>query len=262
MSGERIIPLAGGRFGILTVPAATATARPPAVVLINVGVVHRVGPFRQQVQLARQLAAAGHPVFRFDLPGIGDAALSATSPAQVIDDVFDRLDRELGSQGFIVGGICAAADLGWMAAHADPRVRGLLLIDGIARPGRWFRIGQLRLLLTRPPRDWLRIVRRQLSPRDAPGEADYRYWPDAGDEPVQLAAMLGRGVRVLGIYTGGAAHYFVHPRQFDATFGSAARHPLACFEWWRDVDHLFMAGADRRRLHDRVVDWCKSVKPL
>ena len=58
--------------GIVTEPAAKHTSPSlPAVVILNSGVIHRVGPNRIYVALARDLAALGFPVLRFDLSGIG-----------------------------------------------------------------------------------------------------------------------------------------------------------------------------------------------
>lgn len=261
MTNERIINLDGGRFGILTEPTAHDPAR-ATVVLFNVGLVHRTGPFRQQVQLARHLAALGHPVLRYDMPGIGDSAYSSTPAATIVSAIFDLLTAQIGSRSFIVGGICAAADLGWNVARADPRVAGLLLIDGVARPGSWFRIGQSKLFLTRPAHSWPGMLLRRMGAKAEPGEEQFRDWPEAGNEPAELAALLERGVQVLALYTGGIAHYFLHPRQFDATFGAAAKHPRVEFEFWPECDHLVMAQEDRQRLQRRIGDWCGKLKPL
>jgi len=58
-------------FGVLT--RTSTSADRPVVVIFNAGAVHRVGPNRVSVTLARELAAAGLAVLRFDLEGIGDS---------------------------------------------------------------------------------------------------------------------------------------------------------------------------------------------
>src|SRR5262245_15562072 len=58
--------------GIVTEPAA-AVAPGVGVVVVNAGVVHRVGPNRMSVRLARALAARGFLAARFDLSGLGDS---------------------------------------------------------------------------------------------------------------------------------------------------------------------------------------------
>ena len=74
----RELPVLLGRrkslVGILTEPQQAAGARErPAVVILNAGIIHRVGPNRLHVQLARALAQAGVTVLRFDMSGIGDS---------------------------------------------------------------------------------------------------------------------------------------------------------------------------------------------
>ena len=67
----------GSLAGIITDPPAHAReASRPAVILLNAGLVHRVGPGRLYVRLSRRLAAHGFVVVRFDLSGIGDSPFS------------------------------------------------------------------------------------------------------------------------------------------------------------------------------------------
>src|SRR5580692_4150321 len=63
-------------LGVLTEPEG-AQARPevPAVLWLNAGVLHHVGPFGWYATLARRLAAQGVLSFRFDLSGVGDSPL-------------------------------------------------------------------------------------------------------------------------------------------------------------------------------------------
>jgi len=46
--------------GILVRPAFECPAQRPTVVILNTGIIHRVGHHRMYVTLARQLAASGH----------------------------------------------------------------------------------------------------------------------------------------------------------------------------------------------------------
>jgi alpha-beta hydrolase superfamily lysophospholipase len=102
-------------FGILAKPAA-ATDK-PAVVLLNAGSIHHVGPHRLYVRLARELARRGHPVLRFDFEGIGDSILRAPGRenhpyvSHPVEDIRAALDylRAEGSQRFILVGLCSGA---------------------------------------------------------------------------------------------------------------------------------------------------------
>jgi alpha/beta superfamily hydrolase len=59
--------------GIITdPPEAERDPQRPAIVCLNAGIIHRVGPHRLYVKMARTLAAMGFVVLRFDFSGIGD----------------------------------------------------------------------------------------------------------------------------------------------------------------------------------------------
>jgi pimeloyl-ACP methyl ester carboxylesterase len=113
-------------------PAGTA---PPTVILLNAGVIHRVGPHRLHVLLARGLAALGISSFRMDLSGIGDsrAVPGATSFRQssVADArvAMDHLAAETGATRFILFGLCSGADNALATARVDDRVVGLVIVD-------------------------------------------------------------------------------------------------------------------------------------
>lgn len=259
---ESTIELGAGRFGVLHEPQQ---ASPVVFVLLNAGAVHRQGPFRLYVHLARRLSRLGIASFRFDQAGIGDAVLAAERPPQaLIGEALDRLAAHTGCHDFVVGGICSAADAAWQLALNDTRVRGVLLLDPVAYGPRWFGLG--RLLRLRSPAALGKALQRRLRGR-APAlptaspqavEADYRDWPKPDAAPSQLATLCARGVEVLALYTGGIAHYFLHRRQFAATFGPATRDRHVQFDYWPEVDHLFYRPADRERLIEHVCAWAQA----
>jgi pimeloyl-ACP methyl ester carboxylesterase len=122
--------------GIMTPPPETTKARDlPAAILLNSGLIHRVGPNRLYVNLARLLATLGFPVLRFDFSGIGDSQVredhlafekSAISETQ---EAMDYLHAVAGSRQFILMGICSGANASFHTACRDPRVVGAVLIN-------------------------------------------------------------------------------------------------------------------------------------
>ncbi len=231
-----------------------------AVVLLNAGAMRRAGPFRLHVHAARRFAALGFPTLRIDQPGIADHIASARRPhVDVLIEILDTLQRETGCDRFVVGGVCSAADFAWVLAQKEPRVAGLLLLDPMARPSApGFRLGQLQLLLHRGPLGWIDIVKRRLARRTAPARVtddQLRDWPTLGAEAAQLARLVGRGAELFVLFTGGAANYFTHPRQFFEGYGAASRSPRVHFEYWRQCDHLFFQPDDRERLVERIAGW-------
>lgn len=264
---EQPLALPAGRGGILTRPATGSPSWPLAVVLLNAGYIHRMGPFRLHVALARRLAQQGITCLRMDQPGVGDALAAAERPLpELMRANLDALQAATGIEHFVVGGICSAADLGWRLALQDLRVRGLLLLDPLARrdaPG--FRFGQLRLLASRGPMALLQLIGRRLRRATAstpavigPDDADLRDWPKPGEEAAQLSALVEREVELFMLYTGGAARYMTHLRQVRAGYGAAVDSPRVWLRHWRDCDHLFFRPQHRERLIEAVCGWVET----
>jgi len=90
----------------------------PLIILTNSGSVHRVGPNRVYVQLARSLASEGYPVLRFDLSNLGDSVLgkpeNENNPysdyaMHDIAIILEMMVKEYGFNSFIISGICSGA---------------------------------------------------------------------------------------------------------------------------------------------------------
>ncbi|HEY2743923.1 MAG TPA: alpha/beta hydrolase [Polyangia bacterium] len=128
----------GGRlFGILTRAETPADER-PAIVLLSAGTVHRIGPHRLYVMLARRWARLGFAVMRMDLSGIGDSLATAGAsenlcyPDGAIAEVrtaMSALERGGVARRFILGGLCSGGDLTFQTALADARVVGALIMN-------------------------------------------------------------------------------------------------------------------------------------
>lgn len=143
-SGVRETPLLFGTeqklFGILAsaqdVAAAGARAQ-TAILMLNVGTNHRVGPNRLYVKMARAWAAHGYRTLRFDLAGMGDSRaaagyaserLYAIDSTRDVQAAMDALNR-LGCTRFILMGLCSGAYVAFQTARLDPRVTGLVLLN-------------------------------------------------------------------------------------------------------------------------------------
>lgn len=258
MIEEVPLDLGAGLTGILSQPAQPSTR--PLWILLNAGFIPRSGPFRLHVDLARSLAARGFPVLRVDQPGVGDAPPKRGDDVAVLVQGLDRLGVVTGATRFVLGGLCSAADQAWKVAQADARVCALLLLDPYAARGGWFRLGQLRLLLGRGGGALATLWRRLSRRRSAElGDRDLRDWPTPAAARTQAAQLVARGVALFALYTGGAAGYFTHRRQFAATYGASARSARVSLQYWPECDHMFMRLEDRQRLQQAILDWSGTL---
>jgi pimeloyl-ACP methyl ester carboxylesterase len=109
----------------------------PAIIMTNAGTVHRIGPHRLYVELARELAELGFPDLRMDLSGIGDSPVASgdenlTYPATCLADceaAMRALGESVGAQRFIVTGLCSGADIAFKLAVKDRRVAGVVMMN-------------------------------------------------------------------------------------------------------------------------------------
>lgn len=253
-------------IGILSGPVDSTA---PVLVLPNAGMVPRAGPFRLHVELARRLAGQGIRTFRFDTPGTGEAPrIGACSAHQATLAAIERLAEDYAAERFVVGGICSAADLGWSTAIADPKVVGMLMLDGLSFTGFWFHVERLRGVLRRGSKAWSGIASRFVKRTAAnvagpqrPTVAEYRDWPTRAEARRQFQELVDRDVKSLWIYTGGFNELFLHPRQFQQNFGVSARHHNTTMLHWPDCDHTFYAREHRGRLVDAIEQWLVNWPP-
>ena len=97
-----------------------------------------MGPNRLYVSLARDLAARGHPAFRFDVGGLGDGG---AAPGMTENEVYAKdsvadvraamtfLTRVRGVDRFVLVGICSGGFLAFHTSAEDPRVAGQIVIN-------------------------------------------------------------------------------------------------------------------------------------
>jgi pimeloyl-ACP methyl ester carboxylesterase len=124
-------------FGIASLPAHGATPS-QAVLLINAGAQHHIGPSRMYVTLARRWAQAGTLVLRLDLSGVGDSPTrndarhnDVYSPfaADEVIAVARHVRREWRLRHCHVAGLCSGAYHGFKAAVSGAMVDNAVIIN-------------------------------------------------------------------------------------------------------------------------------------
>jgi alpha-beta hydrolase superfamily lysophospholipase len=269
-----------GLVGILTEPDTQVAKRDAPIVLSsNVGLNHRVGPFRLYVDLARRLAARGYSMLRFDLSGLGDSAPRTDKVDELgravldVKEAMSTLAARKGAQRFIQLGMCSGVDSAHTVTVEDPRVVGAIFVEGYA-----FRTPQfyLRRYLQRPlsPRFWEVYLNRKLRKyvaalRDKvrqPGDVEEIY-TRAYPRPEQLtreySALLARGVELLFVYAGGlgADQGYNYAAQFADVFPTIARDRHVEVEYYSRADHTYSVTTDRERLMERIEAWLEARFP-
>ncbi len=245
----------------------------PAVLLVNAGVIHRIGPHRLHVRLARRLAQAGHPALRMDLSGIGDSGalpdrlgFRASSVAD-IRTAIDHVASTDPAATAIVFGICSGADNALAAAEADPRIVGLVLIDPPCYATTRARLRALRSRL-RQPAFWMALpvrrlqrLRARLSPpaETAQAPSGGRQPPPLEDYRRQLSGLVARDVRILSIYSSAQGVRYNHADQLYE-WSPELRGKLDSL-YFPDANHTFTEIAQQTALISAVADWCRRRFP-
>lgn len=262
--GERI-----ALVGILARKVA-APANRPAFVILNTGLIHRVGYNRLYVGMSRALAAAGYRVLRFDFSGIGDSeprqdALPPLASCMAdIRDVLDWFEKTHAASRFVLVGLCSGADHAVIYGHSDPRVVGLVLLDPTlpitARHVVHYVVRRLR-----EPRSWVRFF----SGRSSLIAMGWRLARGASEPPQPmgsrhaleqdyLRSVAGR-ITMLAAFTGESTRQTYREQMLDAFpnvhFGDQLQ--LAFFP---DSDHVFSRETDRADLTRLILHWAEHAR--
>jgi hypothetical protein len=263
----------GRLFGILTTPTAPARSvrDMPVFVFLSAGLLHRVGPARLHVRLARELARMGFSSFRVDLAGIGDSQkrsglTNQESVTADYEEIIRVLETRVARLSIVMGGLCAAADNAIRLTITDQRVVGMLLLDPVcfgddgvrasAVVARYFNPRRYSAWLKRrfkavsvPFRErWKRID--ALTFRDIPTQEQLR---------AAFEAIRQRDGRVLSVFTQYALHnYYDRRGQLARVVGVDGYQDFCTELFWPQAEHTFMLEVHRRQLIEKVKDWAAS----
>lgn len=264
---------------VITEPAASAGVEGrPTCLLLNAGLVHRVGPNRLHVRLARVLAAAGFRACRFDLSGRGDSDVRRDglpfleSSVAEIQAVMDYLGKT-GSRRFVLMGICSGAVNALQLAAVDPRVAGCVAIDGPAYPTRRYYIRKYAQRVRRietwkntfAGRNTIgRWLRGRPGQPDPQGEDEFgnpfgeAKVPDKHAAETVLRDILARGVQLFFVFTGSWSIYNYREQLADA-FPFVRQNAAVQVEYFPGSDHTFTRLHNQQILVDTVRGWMTAL---
>jgi pimeloyl-ACP methyl ester carboxylesterase len=243
--------------------------------LFNAGVLHRVGPHRLNVKMARALARRGVASIRFDVSGLGDSPVAqdgGRGRGQVVNDMqaaMDHLQQTAGIGRFIVVGVCSGAVNGYELALSDPRVAGLMMFDGFTFPTAKTHVMRRWLRFKATP--WMQLLRRIPTsvgrmlvgkPRKPAGLFDADVTPGTPPREEFRRAMdelATRGTSVYIVYSGSFIEEHNYDGQLRDAFRGAPFLESLCYDFMADVDHTLTPLAAQRRLSDAVCAWAARL---
>lgn len=261
-------------IGVVTEPQ-NATSPKTAVLLLNAGILHRVGPNRLYVQIARTLARSGLLAMRFDFSGLGDSGVRQDNlqfeRAAVSETVeaMDLLRDTYGVESFLLIGLCSGADLAFRTAAVDERVRGLGLIDFYYQPtlGYYLRCYRGKLL---KGMSWRRLIGGRSSfleqLRGTLGRFtrvkkvnQIRTIPEKTDAIDTLRALAARDADVFFVFSArGPAHYH-YQRSFEKPSKSLFAESRLRAQVVDETDHVFTPLASQETLVSSMQAWAEHV---
>jgi hypothetical protein len=248
-------------FGVLTYPQEIR--RDTGFVLINSGLLHRVGPFRLYVDIARRLAQSGFASIRLDLSGKGDSdALPGVSLAESnianISAACRKLQQETGATKFAIGGLCSGADDALQAGLELDNLSGIFMLDGYAPKTMRYYINRYGPKFF-SARSWLNRIQPTSSPGEQSGGevGNLRNWGTPREMLERYARFVDQGTHILAIFSGWDGNCYVYPSQLI----TAIKHPrtatLVSELHVPDATHLFPISRHRHLAIDGVVDWAE-----
>ena len=274
--------LLGSRKSLVGVVTEEAGAAPepgrPVFVILNAGIIHRVGPSRMSVLLARALAGAGYTALRFDLSGLGDSDSRPDSLAPLdaavadVRDALDWLQSARKAERFVLVGLCSGANNALIYGGTDPRVTGLVLLDPATPKTFGYYVRHFTPRLFRPS-VWFNIMRghhpmvRGLARRVAGNRADVEGPQKVDLQNPEVRVFLERayqkaleqGVRLLTVFTGTLEDKHNYREQVLDAFPKVRFGDRMRLEYFENAEHTFTSEIDRERLFRLVAEWVEGT---
>lgn len=282
----------GGRlFGILTLPGMPPrnAQELPVFVFLNAGLLHRVGPHRLYVRLARDLSRMGFSSLRVDLAGTGDSPgrpglTYRQSVAADFGEISGVLESRLGRLPLVLAGLCSGAHNAVRLTPEEPRVVGMVLLDPICFPDYGFRARAVVVKYTNPARYLVWLKRRLNLLTTLPGESEKdnemidpltledqstreqlrAAWgvPDREQLRAAFESICEREGRVLSIFTQNVHEYYNQVGQLGRVLGVDGYQQFCTELFWPQAQHIYPLDLHRRRLIEEIKNWAGAyIRP-
>jgi pimeloyl-ACP methyl ester carboxylesterase len=259
----------GSVIGVLSRP--NAIKPDVAVVFLNSGLLHRVGPFRLYVMLARRLAKAGIAALRIDQSGKGDSGrrqgLSFEhSVRKDFEEAMAFLRQELGVRKFVILGLCSGADDGLFLSSRYPEVAGAVLLEPYSLrtlryyvyhyAPRFFRADLWLIYAKRFAQSLRSLATRTRDGVDNPPDMGLiREFPGFAEIRKRYGSVVNRGGKLLCVFTSDARSYYNYKGQLCEWLRLPAANELITEIYLPAAKHTYPLTAHREELMHEVCAW-------
>ena len=256
----------------------------PGVLILNEGILHRIGAGRLHVKFARMLAQRGFVCMRMDHSSIGDSGPrrgSKTFEEAAVEEVraaMDYLSQTYGLQRFLIYGLCSGSDVAFELAIVDDRVAGIMQLDAHVYTTRKSRIKQVinhygpRIFRVQAWRNFLLRVGRLLirgrpaNKRDALEDADRDQWyadpeysrikPPKPEIEAGLKEILRKQIPMYVCFSGGGYYgVYNYDDQYRDAFPNVEFGDLLTAKYLKGSTHLFTALSHQEMVMADIDAW-------
>jgi hypothetical protein len=246
----------------------------PALIILNSGMMHRVGTCRTSVVLARTAADLGMLSLRFDHSGIGDSSprqTPASDEERMLEEIKaaqDFIQARYGISQFVLYGLCSGAQYSFKHALLDNKVVGLVGIDHYVYSTTQFYLrhyGARSFSLGA----WMRLfsgVKDSLSAKIGmtgslnADEGDVWFWPPRPPRDTLeqgYRKLIEKGVRLYYIYTGSGSGYNYREQMIDmypnVNFGD-----LLTIDYFPTATHIMKEPSTQKEINQNVIRWLQE----
>jgi hypothetical protein len=277
---EKAFVFGPGLVGILSTPEGKGKlTQGPALILWNVGMNHRVGPYRFFVDLARRYSNKSGTSLRFDVSGLGDSELQAGRGNDVeraildVQEAMKLVEQRTGIKQFVLVGFCSGVDVAHPLTVQDPRVVGLIQVEAYSYRSLRFYLNSYRKIVNRYY--WRRYAANSrhrinalaeflnlkskgdtggISEREAVFAREYPTPQKFRDD---ITMLVRRGVSQLYIYAGGSTEYR-YAGQFHDMYTNEETRPKVDVIFYENADHTFSRIPARELAIQDIIGWIES----
>lgn len=271
------ISLPSPLIGILTEPQSMENSK-VAVLLLNSGVMHKVGACRLSVTLARNVAKKlGLQCFRFDFSGIGDSEARSSGGVDFdnvvvkeVIEVMDQLEKTRGIEKFVLFGLCAGGHTSCKAAEFDSRIIAIAQVDGYCFPTKKsvalyyaYRLGNLSAWQLRLSR-WFSFRTSSAIGAFSDGESpdfevpDYAEYPSRNEVTQQLKVLMKSNIKMLCAFVG-KEPYYRYKNQYRDCFKEVDFANNLEIEYLPEATHIITEPKQQVEIVKKITAWMSRL---